>query len=173
MYFAILCDPPARPPRPRTPAGQAAPPHIFRRRPPGQHDCFFPPNRCYAHLLGTVAVATAFSRHPSPGYVAIPTQPHEFPAIARPAGSARQLFAQGFRLSEVLKHRSCSILASLRSRTRACPLVQRRSCSRRFAALRTPPSGRHLATRPAAVRWAGSVTHTLALLISNKGRYSA
>ena len=36
-------------------------------------------------------------------------------------------------------------------------LVQRRSCSRQFAALRTPPPGRCLATRPAAGRRAGSV----------------
>ena len=71
---------------PRIPAGQAAPPHIFRWCPPAcprirpaaalracsvrQHDCFFPPNRCYAHPLrvGTVAVAIASSgpSHPSP-----------------------------------------------------------------------------------------------------------
>ena len=48
------------------------------------------------------------------------------------------------------------VFASLCCRTRAC-LVQRRSCSRRFVALRTPPPGRCLATRPVAGRQAGSV----------------
>ena len=46
---------------------------------------------------------------------------------------------------------------SSRSRMCTCALVQRRSCSRRFAALRTPPPGRCLATRPVAGRRPGSV----------------
>ena len=54
-----------------------------------QHDCFFPPNWCYAHLLGTVAVAMTVTHHH--GHVASPTLAHEFPA--RPAGSASQRFA--------------------------------------------------------------------------------
>ena len=56
-----------------------------------QHDCFFPPNRCYAHLLGTVAVAMDTSRHPSPRP---PTQaqpvPGAFRTGDRPAGIYRR-----------------------------------------------------------------------------------
>ena len=55
-----------------------------------------------------------------------------------------------------------SIIASSRL-TGAMPthvtLVQRRSCSRRLAALRTPPPGRCLATQPVAGRRAGSVNY--------------
>ena len=99
-----------------------------------------------------------------PGHVVSPTQAHEFPA--RPAGTARQRFAQSVPVTGIPPLRGavplCStgpalILAPLCCRTRASPPVQRRSCSRRFAALRTPQRGRCLATRPVAGRRAGSV----------------
>ena len=57
--------------------------------------------------------------------------------------------------SETAGSRSCTPLPA---RIDATPIfVQRRSCSRRLAALCTPSPGRCLATRPVAGLWAGSV----------------
>ena len=155
----------------RTPAGQAAPQHISRRCPPGcarasglllappramrcepalcgSVIASSPPNRRCAHLLGTVAVAMVSSRHPSP-------RPQEF--LARPALRA---YSQGFRLSEVLCRCVAPVVVFPCSTLlpHAClpaALVQRRSCSRRFAALRTPPPGRPLYSDAAGRRSAG------------------
>ena len=81
-------------PWPRTPAGQAAPPHIFRRCPPG----------C-AHASGLLLTPPCAMRCE--------------PALC------------------------CSIIASSRLTS---AMLQRRSCSRQFASLRTPPPCRCLVT---------------------------
>ena len=98
-----------------------------------------PPNRCYAHLLGTVAVAMASSRHPSrclPGPP--PPQAHEF--HARPAVSARQRFAPRHPHRDSASSRSCH--------GRACALVLCADLAIRFASHRTPPSGRRRSAGP-------------------------
>ena len=117
-----------------------------------QHNCFFPPNRCCAHLLGIEAVASKVAHHH--GHVASPPQAHEF--SVRPAGPALQRFAHIYRDSASLRY-----CATVQHRSSSCPcftllqhacycsalrlasvLGQLRSCSRRFTALRTPPTGR-------------------------------
>ena len=146
MHFAILCDRPHSHPWPtsRTPASEAARPPITRHarhvppvpsRPgvpagPPAH----PPNRCYAHLLGTVAVAMASgsSRHPSP-------------RPAHPAGSARERFAHihrdfaSVRCCAAVEQRACSCFCF--NLLPACPAAD-------LAVADSPPSARR---RPARV----------------------
>ena len=73
------------------------PPRAMRCEPAvRQHDCFFPPNRCYAHHLGTVALAM-------PGLLTSPittaTLPpplrhtNSLPAQRPPPASASRLFS--------------------------------------------------------------------------------
>ena len=157
-------------PWPGTPAGPGALRHIFRRCPPGCAHAsgllLTPPRamRCEPALRGSMIAssrqtgAMPTSSAPWPwrwpphvthhhGHVASPTQAHEFPA--RPAGSARHRFAHIFtaihrhsaplRYCAAVQHRSCSFPCFT---LLPHALVQRRSCSRRFAALRTSPPGR-------------------------------
>ena len=111
-----------------------------------QHDCFFPPNRCYAHLLGTVAVAMASSRHPSPRPRCLPHSGTRIPCP--PSGLRPQRFAHILRDSAsrgaVLMCSSgpAPVFASLCCRTRAC-----RPCP--APVLQSPiRRSSHAATRP-------------------------
>ena len=109
-------------PWPRTTPSQAAPPHIFRRHPPG---CATHP-ACCSHLapcaagllrdlLGTTAVAMASSRHPSPrprclphSGTRIPCPPsgHRPPALR--AVSASHWDSASPRCCAAVQHRPCS-----------------------------------------------------------------
>ena len=103
--FAILCDPPAH--FRRCPRGCCHASGLLRTPPrtmrfePALCGSMIPPNRCYAHLLGTVAVAMASSRHPLPRPRCLPHHRHtnsmclwwERLGGRSPAGSDRQRLA--------------------------------------------------------------------------------
>ena len=137
------------------------PPRAMRCEPAvRQHDCFFPPNRCYAHHLGTVSVAMASSRHPSPRPRCLPHSGTRIPCP--PSGLRPQRFAHILRDSAsrgaVLMCRSgpapvscftllphaCLPLSSADLAVADSPLFARRR-----------PAGR-AATRPVAGQRAGS-----------------
>ena len=62
--------PPPVPSRVRTrirPAAHISLRHALRACSVRKHDCFFPPNRCYAHLLGTLALAMARNNYYATG----------------------------------------------------------------------------------------------------------
>ena len=126
------------------PAGQAAP-HIFRRcpgRPPGRSLCTVCPHPTHRNRpcsgAGGRGADGLFTSHPGQSLI------HHGHFASTTAGARIPLPPSGLR-------RSCP-QAGARVHT---ALVQRRSCSFRCAALRTPPPGRPLYSDAAGRRSAG------------------